>query len=278
VSLPELDAELTRWAATEVRASWLTPLLVVLSAWWVKGPLLALLAAARPATAARRLAAAATVGLAALLGSLAASLVKVLVARERPSSADGADALVALPDTYAFPSGHATTAGAAAAALALLDPRLRVPAALVAVGVAASRVLLGVHFVGDVLAGLVLGALVGAAVVRATGRWRRPARPEPTDASGTLPGRGRVDQPGGRARVARRRAGHRRARVGGALGLAVLATLSASRSAYLTAGGTPAAEALVGGYHLAFWIGAGLVGAAILVAVTVLRPVTPAAA
>jgi len=43
VSPLELDLELTR-AAAELRLPWLTPLWVVLSAWWVKGPLLALLA------------------------------------------------------------------------------------------------------------------------------------------------------------------------------------------------------------------------------------------
>jgi hypothetical protein len=61
------------------------------------------------------------------------------------------------------------------------------------------------------------------------------------------------------------------AQVGGALGLAVLATLSASRSDKLTASGTSSDAALTSGYHLAFWIGAGLVLAAIVVALTVLR-------
>jgi EmrB/QacA subfamily drug resistance transporter len=59
--------------------------------------------------------------------------------------------------------------------------------------------------------------------------------------------------------------------VGGALGLAVLATLSSSRSNHLLADGESAASALTGGYHLAFAIGAGLVIAAIVVATLVLR-------
>ena len=61
------------------------------------------------------------------------------------------------------------------------------------------------------------------------------------------------------------------AQVGGALGLAVLATVSASRSSSLAATGAPATAALTGGYHLAFWIGAILTGVAILVALTTLR-------
>jgi EmrB/QacA subfamily drug resistance transporter len=63
------------------------------------------------------------------------------------------------------------------------------------------------------------------------------------------------------------------AQVGGALGLAVLATLSASHSQSLIRGGTSTAAALTSGYHLAFVIGAALVGCAILVALTVVRPV-----
>jgi EmrB/QacA subfamily drug resistance transporter len=61
------------------------------------------------------------------------------------------------------------------------------------------------------------------------------------------------------------------AQVGGALGLAVLATVSASRSDDLLADGHSAASALTSGYHLAFWIGAALVLGALTVAVTVLE-------
>jgi EmrB/QacA subfamily drug resistance transporter len=60
--------------------------------------------------------------------------------------------------------------------------------------------------------------------------------------------------------------------VGGALGLAVLATLSTTRSDNLIADGEATASALTSGYHLAFLIGAALVLAAIVVAVTVLEP------
>jgi EmrB/QacA subfamily drug resistance transporter len=63
--------------------------------------------------------------------------------------------------------------------------------------------------------------------------------------------------------------------VGGALGLAVLATLSTTRTDNLLESGHSTASALTDGYHLAFLIGAGLVGAAIVVALTVLRPERP---
>jgi MFS family permease len=62
------------------------------------------------------------------------------------------------------------------------------------------------------------------------------------------------------------------AQVGGALGLAVLATLASSRSEDLLAAGEAAPSALTSGYHLAFVVGAGLVLAGIGIALAVLRP------
>jgi EmrB/QacA subfamily drug resistance transporter len=61
------------------------------------------------------------------------------------------------------------------------------------------------------------------------------------------------------------------AQVGGALGLAVLATLSTTRTDNLEADGVSTAAALVSGYHLAFWIGSALVVAAFVIAVTLLE-------
>ncbi|MHB8531963.1 MAG: DHA2 family efflux MFS transporter permease subunit [Solirubrobacteraceae bacterium] len=60
------------------------------------------------------------------------------------------------------------------------------------------------------------------------------------------------------------------AQVGGALGLAVLATLSASRTHALARAGDSTATALTGGYHLAFWIAAALVLCALGVAAAAL--------
>src|SRR6185312_6586437 len=62
------------------------------------------------------------------------------------------------------------------------------------------------------------------------------------------------------------------AQIGGALGLAVLATVSASRSNRLIAQHHPAAAALTDGYHLAFWIACGLVVAAAGLGAVMLRP------
>ena len=65
--------------------------------------------------------------------------------------------------------------------------------------------------------------------------------------------------------------------VGGAIGLAVLATLASSETGRLRESGDSALAALNGGYHLAYLIGAGLILAAIAVAVSVLQPERKAA-
>jgi EmrB/QacA subfamily drug resistance transporter len=57
----------------------------------------------------------------------------------------------------------------------------------------------------------------------------------------------------------------------GALGIAVLGTLAASRTSSLTDGGASVASALTGGYHLGFEIAAGAVAVGIVLAATVLR-------
>ena len=64
--------------------------------------------------------------------------------------------------------------------------------------------------------------------------------------------------------------------VGGALGLAVLATLSTSRTSNLVHGGDTAAAALTSGYRLAFVVGAALVIGAVAIALAVLHSTPPA--
>lgn len=63
-----------------------------------------------------------------------------------------------------------------------------------------------------------------------------------------------------------------------AIGLAVLATLSSTRSGDLIDGGTASLSALTSGYHLAFVVATALVLVAIIVAVGVLQPVRQAEA
>ena len=66
--------------------------------------------------------------------------------------------------------------------------------------------------------------------------------------------------------------------IGGAIGLAVLATLASERTDTLRASGHSVDDALNGGFHLAYLVGAALVGVALVVALTVLRSGSPATA
>jgi nitrate/nitrite transporter NarK len=59
--------------------------------------------------------------------------------------------------------------------------------------------------------------------------------------------------------------------VGGALGLAVLATLAGARTLNLVASGSSSAAALAGGYHLAWLVGAGVIVITLALAMSVLR-------
>jgi undecaprenyl-diphosphatase len=65
-------------------------------------------------------------------------------------------------DEFSFPSGHALNAFALAATLGLAVPLLWPLLLFVALSIAASRVVLGVHFLTDALAGSLLGLLAGA--------------------------------------------------------------------------------------------------------------------
>jgi membrane-associated phospholipid phosphatase len=77
----------------------------------------------------------------------------------------GIAAIGKLPESASFPSGHSTTAFAAAVAIAIARPALRVWALAVAAVVAVSRVYLGMHYLGDVLGGALLGSAIGAGIV-----------------------------------------------------------------------------------------------------------------
>jgi EmrB/QacA subfamily drug resistance transporter len=59
--------------------------------------------------------------------------------------------------------------------------------------------------------------------------------------------------------------------VGGALGLAVLASLATTHTASLRAGGATSSVAVLGGYHFAFWVASGLAGGALVLALAILR-------
>jgi undecaprenyl-diphosphatase len=66
-----------------------------------------------------------------------------------------------IPRTTSFPSGHSASAAAFAAGVTMEYPLLGAPIALVAAGVAASRVATGAHYPSDVVAGVGIGVTAG---------------------------------------------------------------------------------------------------------------------
>src|ERR1700691_3198423 len=67
------------------------------------------------------------------------------------------------PDKYSFPSGHSITAFAVAISLGLFYPYLLTALLAMAFLIAASRIILGMHFLSDVLAGSAIGITLGFA-------------------------------------------------------------------------------------------------------------------
>lgn len=93
-----------------------------------------------------------------------ASLTKNMIGRARPSTGDPQvfefTALAFQAGWAAFPSGHATTATACAVALATIFPRHAFAWLSIGILASLSRAFIGVHWLTDCLAGMVLGALV----------------------------------------------------------------------------------------------------------------------
>ena len=133
----------------------------------------------------RRRAAVRGLGAQAASSFLANVVLKSLFHRARPSAAHRSlTGRVRRPVTSSFPSGHSASAAAFATGAALEVPALGAPLALLALGVAWSRVRVGVHRPTEVIA----GAALGVAVALTTSRLVRPKRlPRPAEVAPPKP-------------------------------------------------------------------------------------------
>ncbi|MBM3774572.1 MAG: phosphatase PAP2 family protein [Acidobacteria bacterium] len=103
-------------------------------------------------------------GLAAASAILVFQVVKRITGRRRPCDLEPhCWSRLLPPDRFSFPSGHALAAFAVAIALGSFYPSAWGPLLFCAASVAVSRVVLGMHFLSDVLAGAVAGSAIGYA-------------------------------------------------------------------------------------------------------------------
>lgn len=97
---------------------------------------------------------------------IANMIIKKVVARPRPFSINTAiELIVSAPKDFSFPSGHTLNAFIAATILMYFDKRLGIPALVIAVLVAFSRMYLYVHYPSDVFAAVIMGIAFGIAAI-----------------------------------------------------------------------------------------------------------------
>lgn len=103
----------------------------------------------------------------------AAIVIKMVVRRARPNHPD-VQVNVATPSALSFPSAHATSSTAAAILLCRAT-RSPLPLAVVPL-MAASRLVLGVHYPSDVVAGMGVGTVVAGTVAHLSGQEKESGR------------------------------------------------------------------------------------------------------
>ena len=116
----------------------------------------------------QRFAAVSAAGSAAVLGIFVFKALKHLSQRQRPCQIEPhCWSKILPPDKFSFPSGHTMTAFSIALVISYFYPLFEGILLFLALNIAVSRIVLGMHFLSDVLAGMVLGVALGVASITA---------------------------------------------------------------------------------------------------------------
>jgi undecaprenyl-diphosphatase len=103
-------------------------------------------------------------GSAAVAGIVLFRLLKRTSRRSRPCEIEPhCWSSILPPDRYSFPSGHSITAFSVAVTVGCFYPQLFAPLLTAAFLIAASRIILGMHFLSDVVVGSAIGVALGTA-------------------------------------------------------------------------------------------------------------------
>jgi undecaprenyl-diphosphatase len=116
----------------------------------------------------QRFSAVGAAGAAGIVGILVFKTLKKLSHRPRPCQLEPhCWSRVLPPDQFSFPSGHTMSAFSIALVVSYFYPPLEGTLFFLALSIAVSRIVLGMHFLSDVLAGAVLGVMLGCASITA---------------------------------------------------------------------------------------------------------------
>ena len=173
------EASLLLWIQEHLRNAILDPIMTTITQFgdggifWI---ILAVLMLCIPKTRRTGLACAVSMIFGLILTNL---LLKNLVGRIRPYDLiDGLTVLVGKPDDWSFPSGHTTNSFAAAWVMFTMLPRkYGVPALILAILIAFSRMYVGVHYPTDILGGVIVGCFAAWSARMTVGK----VFPEKTD-------------------------------------------------------------------------------------------------
>lgn len=157
-----VDHSLLVWIITNLRETWLTPIMTFITSLGNAGAIwifLSLILLIRPNT--RRCGMAMLTAL--LLGLLIGNAgLKNIIARPRPFAAYPDIMPLVMPiDPFSFPSGHTLSSFCAASACFAYHKKAGAACGVLALLIGFSRLYVGVHYPSDVLGGMILGIVLG---------------------------------------------------------------------------------------------------------------------